>query len=216
MPGDLVNVRPLAATELDGAAALLGRGMRDNPLHVAVFGADPERRRQALSRMFAPVLRKLHGRGLVLGAFAGGELLGVCGMAQPGRCQPGPLEKLRVVPRVVLDNGMATTGRAVRWLREWSRRDPSEPHWHLGPVAVDAHLQRKGIGSALMATFCARMDEEGALAYLETDKRENVRFYGRCGFAVTDEGNVLGLPNWFMTRPPWSHAGGRPTMAAGA
>jgi ribosomal protein S18 acetylase RimI-like enzyme len=68
-------------------------------------------------------------------------------------------------------------------------------------VAVDAHLRGKGIGSALMAAFCARMDENGATAYLETDKRENVRFYGRAGFEVTDQADVLGLPNWFMTRP---------------
>jgi GNAT superfamily N-acetyltransferase len=196
-----MEVRPLAAAELAGAAALLGRGMRDNPLHIAAFGVDPERRRRALTRMFVPALRGLHGRGLVLGAFTGGALAGVCGMAAPGRCQPTPQEKLRALPGMVLGSGPGATGRVLQWVGAWSRRDPRERHWHLGPVAVDAHLQGKGIGSELMTAFCARVDGEGAPAYLETDKRENVRFYERAGFTLTAEGDVLGMPNWFMTRP---------------
>jgi hypothetical protein len=209
-----MDVRPLAATELAGAAALLARGMRDNPIHIAALGVDAERRRRALRRMFAPVVRGLHGRGLVLGAFSAGGLVGVCGMAPPGRCQPTPLEKLRVLPSLLLGAGTRATGRVLRWVGDWSRRDPREPHWHLGPVAVDAHLQGKGIGSELLTAFCARMDDEGALAYLETDRRENVRFYGRAGFVLAAEGDVLGMPNWFMTRSPRPLGARRPTTTA--
>jgi predicted N-acetyltransferase YhbS len=70
----------------------------------------------------------------------------------------------------------------------------------LGPVAVDAHLQGKGIGSTLMQAFCERMDALGEDAYLETDKQINVRFYERFGFEVAGVEEVLGVPNWFMTR----------------
>ena len=45
------------------------------------------------------------------------------------------------------------------------------------------------------------MDSAGALAYLETDKPENVRFYERFGFEVVTEDDVVGVHNWFMTRP---------------
>jgi len=90
----------------------------------------------------------------------------------------------------------------LRWVGEWARRDPAEPHWHLGPVAVDSHLQGQGIGSAMLVDFCARMDDERALSYLETDKSENVRFYQKFGFTVIAEAEILGVPNWFMSRPP--------------
>jgi len=53
----------------------------------------------------------------------------------------------------------------------------------------------------MLAEFCARMDECGALSYLETDKSENVRFYQKFGFRVIEEAPVLGIPNWFMSRP---------------
>ena len=56
----------------------------------------------------------------------------------------------------------------MKWLRTWSKHDPDERHWHLAPVAVDAHLQGRGIGSKLMRDFCARMDAAGEIAYLET------------------------------------------------
>jgi ribosomal protein S18 acetylase RimI-like enzyme len=89
----------------------------------------------------------------------------------------------------------------MTWGGEWARRDPAEPHWHLGPVAVDPDSQGQGIGGAMLADFCARMDGHGALVYLETDKSENVRFYEKFGFAVAAQGEVLGVPNWFMSRP---------------
>jgi predicted N-acetyltransferase YhbS len=70
----------------------------------------------------------------------------------------------------------------------------------LGPVAVDANLRGKGIGGELVADFCARVDAAGLIAYLETDKKENVAFYEKFGFVVTTKSSVLGVPNWFMTR----------------
>ena len=196
-------LRELQRAELKEAAQLLGRGMRDNPANIRAFGIrDADRRGRALTRFFVPVLRGLHQRGLILGAFRDGSLVGVCGMARPGLCQPSALEKLRVVPSVVFGNPVSTPLRVLRWVGEWARRDPAERHWHLGPVAVDSHLQGQGIGGAMLVDFCTRMDDEHALSYLETDKSENVRFYQKFGFTVIVQAEILGIPNWFMSRSP--------------
>jgi predicted N-acetyltransferase YhbS len=88
----------------------------------------------------------------------------------------------------------------MRWLDAWQRHDPKERHWHLGPLAVDAHLQGEGVGNRMMRVFCAKMDAAGEDAYLETDKPANVRFYERFDFEVVGEEDVLGVPNWFMLR----------------
>src|SRR6516165_9975184 len=196
-------LRELQRAELKEAAQLLGRGMRDNPANIRAFGIrDADRRGRALTRFFVPVLRGLHQRGLILGAFRDGSLVGVCGMARPGLCQPSALEKLRVVPSVVFGNPVSTPLRVLRWVGEWARRDPAERHWHLGPVAVDSHLQGQGIGGAMLVDFCTRMDDDRALSYLETDKSVNVRFYEKFGFTVIAEAEILGIPNWFMSRSP--------------
>jgi hypothetical protein len=40
------------------------------------------------------------------------------------------------------------------------------------------------------------------MGWLETDKAENVRLYERFGYVVVEQTDVLGVPNWFMRRPP--------------
>jgi ribosomal protein S18 acetylase RimI-like enzyme len=149
---------------------------------------------------FVPVLHGLYQRGLILGAFRDGSLAGVCGMARPGLCQPTSLEKLTVIPSVVFGNPLTAPMRVLKWAGEWARRDPSEPHWHLGPVAADSHVQGQGIGRAMLTEFCARVDRSGGLSNLETDKPENVRFYQKFGFTVIAEAEILRVPNWFMSR----------------
>jgi hypothetical protein len=69
----------------------------------------------------------------------------------------------------------ALTRFFVPVLRGLYRRDPTEPHWHLGPVAVDSHLQGQG--------------------------SDNVRFYQRFGFTVVAEGEELSLALELSTKP---------------
>lgn len=205
----VVKLGQLRRTDLRPAALILGRAMRDNPMHLQVFAiSDPEHRRRALERFFRPVLLGLLLRGLIYGAYRDHALVGICGMARPGSCQPTPLEKLRVVPAVVFGNPLRAALRVLNWTEAWAHRDPAEPHWHLGPVAIEPSLQRQGIGSALLTAFCAQRDADGAVAYLETDRQSNVHFYQKFGFAVVAEANVMGVPNWFMSRP-----GGHPRKA---
>jgi ribosomal protein S18 acetylase RimI-like enzyme len=129
-----------------------------------------------------------------------GTIVGVCGMMPVGECQPSPGQRLRLLSSV-LSLGPRAAYRMARWLGVWASLDPEERHRHLGPIAVDAGLQRRGIGSLLMEVFCAQVDASGEAAYLETDKPGNVRFYKRFGFEVVREQDVLGVPNWFMRRP---------------
>jgi predicted N-acetyltransferase YhbS len=95
----------------------------------------------------------------------------------------------------------ADGGAGGRGISFWAKRDPDEPHVHLGPVAVDVHLQGQGIGSLMMEQHCRQLDAAGEVGYLETDKLENVRFYERFGFEVVGEAPVIDVPNWFMRRP---------------
>jgi hypothetical protein len=183
-----VELVQLRRTDLRPAALILGRAMRDNPVNVRAFAiADAERRRQALERFFRPVLLGLYQRGLIYGAYRDNALVGICGIARPGFCQPTPLEKLRVLPAVVFGNPLGTALRVLNWTEAWAHRDPAGPHWHLGRT--------------LLTAFCVHMDSYGAVAYLETDRRANVPFYQKFGFTVVAEADVLGVTNWFMSRP---------------
>jgi hypothetical protein len=54
----------------------------------------------------------------------------------------------------------------------------------------------------MMDVFCRRIDAAGDVAFLETDKPENVAFYRKFGFQTIDEIATLGLRTWFMRRAP--------------
>src|SRR3984885_955306 len=122
----VVKLGQLRRTDLRPAALILGRAMRDNPAHVRAFAiSDAERRRQALERFFRPVLLGLHQRGLIYGAYRDNALVGICGIARPGFCQPTPLEKLRLLPAVVFGNPLGTALRVLNWADAWAHRDPA-------------------------------------------------------------------------------------------
>ena len=80
--------------------------------------------------------------------------------------------------------------------------NPHQAHSHFGPLAVDAHLQGRGVGTAMLRAYTGRLDATEQLGYLETDKPENVPLYQRHGFMVTGRQDVLGTPTWFMERKP--------------
>ena len=101
--------------------------------------------------------------------------------------------------------GPVVGGRVTRWLGTWADHDPGAVHGHIGPVAVRKESQGRGLGTALLEAVVERLDHAGLAGYLETDRAQNVPFYERQGFAVVAEGDVLGVPNWFMWRDAPKH-----------
>lgn len=197
-----VDIRALMVNELHTGAAIVTHGMLNNPLHVKVFGSDPVYRRQRLSRFFGPLVSYVHSNGVILGAFAGRELIGVLGMIKPGRCRPGLGDRLSVAREIIPGISPFTLLRIHRWLSAWTSNDPNEPHWHIGPLTVLPEYQRRGIGRRLMLCCCQQMDALGATAWLETDLEINARFYRTLDFDLVSKKPVLGVPTWFMRRAP--------------
>jgi ribosomal protein S18 acetylase RimI-like enzyme len=195
-----IEVRDLRPGEVSEAVGVLARGMRDNPLHVAAYGDDPDRRLRCHARLMRGLFRAFPAQQPIC-ALRKGTLVAVTGVAPVGTCQPTAAQRLRLLPSLIALRPR-TASRVGKWISAWARRDPEEAHVHLGPLAVDAHLQGQGIGSLIMQEHCRRLDRAREAGYLETDKAENVRFYERFAFEVIGEGPVIGVPNWFMLRPP--------------
>jgi GNAT superfamily N-acetyltransferase len=194
-----VEVSPLKGEELPAAVGVLARGMRDNPIHVAALGSDPDRRVRLLTRLFELLFATMDNAPLA--GRSKGKVVGVVGMAVSPACMPSARQMLRFTP-LLPACGPIAAARIARWLRAWSQRDPQQAHSHLGPVAVDPYLQRRGIGSQMMASYCSLLDRAGHIGYLETDKPGNVAFYELHGFETVAEADVLAVPNWFMHRQP--------------
>jgi ribosomal protein S18 acetylase RimI-like enzyme len=80
-------------------------------------------------------------------------------------------------------------------------RKQQPAHWYLMLLGVDPAMQRRGIASALLAPQLERAEADGVPCYLETERAENVKFYGAHGFEIAIEGEFRGLRYWTMKRP---------------
>ena len=186
--------------DIDAVLDVIARGMRDNPMHVAVYGDDPDLRYARLRLLFQAAFR-IGGLSehMLVARTADGTIVTVCGMVPPEEPLPTGFDQIKLLVQV-LRLGPRTAQRVTKWLATWNRLDLKDRHWHVGPLVVDAHLQGQGIGSHLLNVFCKQMDSYGETAYLETDKLVNVAFHERFGFEVVHTEAVLGVPNWFMRR----------------
>lgn len=193
-----IDLRAITADDAEAAVGVLSRGMRDNPGHVAAFGENSDHRESCLVWMFRGLLR-VTGDRVRIGAFDGGTMVGFAAGAVPGKCRLDPVQQARA-GLAMMAVGPARLSRVLQWQWALGRHHPGRAHHHFGPIAVDRDRQGQGIGSMIMKEFARRWDESGEPAYLVTDKPENVSFYTGHGFAVIDEGPVLGRTNWFMWR----------------
>ena len=195
------GVAPLAAGDRDRAAHVLARAFRDNPLNVAVIGdAAPERRVRANLHSIRALLPVACCHGRVLGAQRDGRLAGVLIATLPN-LHPLPPPSLGASLRSLVGQGLRVSRRWREVFDTLSALHPVAPHHYLGTLGVDPPLQRRGLGSALLAAWLAEVDRDRCCAYLETDLPENVAFYESAGFDVEGEVAILGARVWRMRRP---------------
>jgi ribosomal protein S18 acetylase RimI-like enzyme len=92
--------------------------------------------------------------------------------------------------------------RVFEVLGQLDRHHPTESHWYLPFVGVDAPQQRRGLGSLLLSHALAQVDREHSRAYLETANPANIPLYQRHGFQLVGRIEVSSAPVLYpMVRP---------------
>jgi GNAT superfamily N-acetyltransferase len=202
MRGVAATVRTVERSDYDELARTFARAFDDDPV-MAWFLPNARKRAGRIEKFFRDVqLRGPFGRdGKVCatdGLTAGAVWL------PPGKWKLSGRDQLRVAPRLLANiSWRALPSRAAAFQRI-EQRHPHEPlHWYLATLGTDPDHQGEGLGSALLADQLARCDAEGWPSYLESSKEQNVPFYERHGFKVTE---TLALPDgptlWLMWRDP--------------
>lgn len=183
-----IAVRAATAEDIPQIAAMMARAFDMDPVMRWAFPHGASRTRR-LARLYAAIVRY---QGTPFGATdvaeSGATVVGASVWRPPAR----RMLNRRAVPFALASGWalgpniprMAAMGRAV------FRAYPPVPHWYLQLLAVEPAHQHEGVGSALTAAGLARVDDEHALAYLETTQG-NLAFYGRLGFRT--EG-AIGMP----------------------
>jgi ribosomal protein S18 acetylase RimI-like enzyme len=208
-------VDELPARAAAAAVGVLARAFRDNPLNVAVIGDPPERRERVNRHGMRMTFRAASRHGLMLRGRAGDEepeaVHGALIALPPGR-YPLPHPSLLAQLRCTLGQGWRVMQRWSAVHDELAGVHPVVPHWYVFVVGVDPPQQGLGIGRALLGALLERVDAAQLPAYLETDREENLSFYARAGFRVTESREVLGIPIWTLWRE--ASARGEPSPAS--
>ncbi len=192
MPKDLPAIREM-----------LTRAFCDDPQFAWLMPTESSRPAR-LRRFFGSLLR-FEGFGLAdIDVFeTNGKVAGAAVWFPPGSWPPPVSRQLRSLPAHVA----AFRGRlpaASVLVSVAAGAHPRTAYWYLACIGVEPATQGKGVGSALLRSRLEVCDAQGAVAFLESSKRNNVPLYAHFGFVA---GAPLSLPTGApevtpMTRPP--------------
>lgn len=195
-----IRVRTAGRDDVDAAAMTLAAAFQHDPVTSWIL-PDPRRRAAGLPHFFGTMARHLfvpHGGG-DLALRPDGTVAGAALWAPPNH-RPSPSTELRMLPGLVRAFGRRTlAGKQVGDLLE--KHHPAAPHWYLAMIGTAPDARGAGYGNALLRSRLDRIDAEGATAYLESSNPDNVPYYERFGFTVTEEIRIPdGPPLWLMLR----------------
>lgn len=202
---------PLTETDLtalpsgqDGEAAeLLADAFLHDPAMVGLL-ADQRRRRLLLERWYGSLLwvARRHARRPVLAAERGGRLVGVAVSYGENRYPP-PGRTAGAHAPALLRAGPRASIRAARWFAVRGATRPEAAHYlYLELLGVAPSAQRTGVGDALLAHLLTDAKERALALVLHTNEAENLAYYERYGFAVTQSTTLPHrAPEWLMERP---------------
>lgn len=198
-----VAVAPLDPRRRDEAIAAASRAFWPDPLF-GFFARNEVQEHRVLPLFLGALLRDCLGHGEVWSGTDDQRVVGAACWLPPDALPRSRSREARIYgacARALVTCRNRRTG--IRLLDAVEKSHPTEPHWYLALLGVDPGRQRRGIGHALLAPVLDRCDRELEPAYLETQKPENLPFYGRFGFRVIGEITVADSPTvWSMWRDP--------------
>lgn len=205
MTADLrFDERALTERDLNDAAAVASRAFYDDSYFRYLFPNDTVRAR-VLPMIFRTQLKHIGPLGKI--ATIRDERDTIVGVSawMPPHCFPPSLRvQLAQLPGSLRAFYRQLSALRVvgTYLRTLLKVHPKESHWYLMLLAVDPPRQRRGAGTMLVEHGVGLADVEGAGAYLETQKEENLAYYRRFGFELSETLRPLagGPPYYTMWR----------------
>lgn len=183
-----LQLTPASAADLEPAARCLANAFAADPLIPFFFPNAGRRRGAAVIELFKLLLKaRLELAMPVTLAAIDGTMSGVAMGYDTRKLDWPPALQTQWHAFEQQQEGFAERIQSYEAASERSK--PDRPHYYLGVVGVDPAWHGKGIGLALVESFC-RQSEGDPLStgtYLETGNPRNLGFYQRCGFATVGE-----------------------------
>jgi GNAT superfamily N-acetyltransferase len=202
--GDLdePSVREVTPGDVPALSAAMARAFEDDPVY-EWFLPDARTRLARMIQLNEIMFRRI----MPLDSFelyTTDDCAGVAIWAGKERWELPNRVMLTAIPRLLRIMRVGGVRKMTAAMSAMKKAHPKEPHWYLMGLGTDPPKQGTGVGTALVNRILARCDGERLPAYLETQKAQNVPYYEKFGFRVTDEIDLpLGGPHlWLMWREP--------------
>jgi ribosomal protein S18 acetylase RimI-like enzyme len=199
----LKEVLPTTRQSYHQAAQVLARAFVDDPVSVACFrNFSPGRRVSALIVDFTAEELVCVRRGYPIQVNDDGKVIAAAVIYPPGSYPLPVVDLWLLLIKSILGNGLYDISPWLRWLAEVDQLHPKEAHYYLEYLGVEPEQQGKAVGSAILQHLINKADREHVGCYLENANQRNIPFYQRFGFQIMSEKEIIGIPSWFMWRPP--------------
>ena len=199
----MLETKIASAADVERLAATLTDAFADDPLSRWMTPAHGYPGR--LTHLFRFLLSDGVSRAVV-DTLAGGPDIALAGAAiwtRPGQWKVPGTTLVRNAGLIARASGMRLP-RLIGRLTQLEHLHPTEPaHWYLQVLGVACDHRGRGLGSALLSSRLAQLDEQQVPAYLESSNPRNLSLYQRHGFTITKEVAFRhGPPQWLMWREP--------------
>lgn len=204
-----VELSPLVpkGRDLEDAAMVAARAFHDDPFFEYLDSHGVTRARGLALFWRATIAAAAANSTMTAARRAGdGRMVGLSVVVPPGkwplpvtdqaRQLGGALRALIVRPPALV--------KGARYLFSMEAAHPKEDLWYLMLLCVDPSAQRSGIGGRLQEAMLRSADADAIDCYLETQKADNVPYYGRFGYELVQELAPVkgGPPLYLMRRAP--------------
>jgi GNAT superfamily N-acetyltransferase len=193
--------RHVTRADLRAVVTAMVAGFREDPLYVWMYPDEGERAGY-LRETFELITDLALPRGHL---YTNAERSAVAAWTAPDVALVDDAEGERFAEMVERHIGERVR-HVIAGMQETEAHRPTEPHFSLHSLVVDAPVQGRGLGGRLIAPVLARCDEDGLPAHLTSSAARNVPFYERHGFRVVAETELPGGGPVMrsMIRPPAS------------
>lgn len=190
------EIRSLANHEHALVGDVIGDSFADDPVNMWIFGG-----RTSIARYFTLMAKKLYlrrGFGQIDSQSAGAALW----LPPDIKKQISIFRSLDIAASMVSHNGLKSIRRGMAVDAALAKAKPAISHFYLFAIGTRPQEQGRGLGGGLMRAGLQIVDEAGLPAYLESSKEQNVPFYQRFGFEVTQKITPTkgAPPLWLMWR----------------
>lgn len=175
--------------DVDHAIATLVLAFSADPVARWIY-SDADHYLRHIPRLFRALGTSSFGAGAAQRSSDG---LGVALWLPPGvHAEDEPLEA--VIAETIAAEKRADVGAAFERTEQYR---PTEAHWYLSLIGVEALHRNKGCGAALLEYGLRQCDREHRPAYLWSSNPLNISFYKRHGFEIVGTIQVGSLPSMF-------------------